>query len=180
MAPSASPLVVAGASGLLKLVRLDGATTWTFADGQPKAKPKPKPQTKMEQKKMEFNHDAAYGECVGTLRWSEKSSFPVLAAWPLPAGAPPPKLTGWRAYLEMRLAADASGTIKVEPPMLDGLSYPLSLVFALQRLNLTPPTPGPLSVLIVGASRGIGRDLARAYASAGRRDSPPLLPHNWR
>ena len=71
-----------------------------------------------------------------------------------PAGTPPPALSGWRKYLEMRLAntADASGTLRIEPPMIDGLSYPLSLVFALQQLRLRPPQPGPLQLLLVGAS----------------------------
>jgi len=47
---------------------------------------------------------------------------------------------------------DATGTIKVQPPMLDGLSYCLTLVFALQQLNLKPPKPGPLTLLVIGAS----------------------------
>jgi len=36
--------------------------------------------------------------------------------------------------------------------MLDGLSYVLTLLFALQQLNLQPPKPGPLTLLVIGAS----------------------------
>ena len=153
-----SALAVAGASGLLKLVRQEGATTWVFPEAKPTkaakpAKPRASPSSSaVSQKKMEFEHDAAYGECVGTLRWSERDAFPVLSPWHLSPNSTPPTLVGWRDYLEMRLASDASGTIKVEPPMIDGLSYPLSLVFALQKLRLSPPQPGPLFLLIVGAS----------------------------
>jgi len=101
---------------------------------------------------MRFEHDGAYGECVGTLRWSERDHFPVLAKWPLARGQDPPPLSNWRDYLEMRLPPNAKGEIRVEPPMLDGLSYPLTLIYALQRLRLRPPSPGPLTLLIVGAS----------------------------
>ena len=45
--------------------------------------------------------------------------------------------------------------------MLDGLSYPLSLAFALQRLRLRPPQPGPLYVLIIGASSKAEERLVR-------------------
>ena len=154
MSTAAPPaIVVAAKSQLLKLTRVDGETRWIFADAAPK-KPKPQKPPPDAKPKMDFEHDAAYGECVGTLRWSEKDAFPKLAAWPLPAGTPPPALSGWRKYLEMRLAntADASGTLRIEPPMIDGLSYPLSLVFALQQLRLRPPQPGPLQLLLVGAS----------------------------
>jgi hypothetical protein len=52
----------------------------------------------------------------------------------------------------MRLPPDASGTIRVEPPMVDGLSYALTLLYALQRLRLQPPPNGKLTFLIIGAS----------------------------
>ena len=167
-APMASPLVLAGKTGLLSLKRVDGKTAWVFQEKPPPAAKSPRskaaegtkgsgsgsttrPAMEMTQP-MQFNHDAEYGQCVGTLRWSEKDKWPTLRRWPNPSNMPPPQLTGWRDYLEMRLAADDSGTIRIEPPMLDGLSYPLSLVYALQKLRLTPPQPGPLYLLIVGAS----------------------------
>ncbi|KAL3902520.1 MAG: hypothetical protein SGPRY_012036, partial [Prymnesium sp.] len=49
-----------------------------------------------------------------------------------------------------RLPADASGSIRVEPPMLDGLSYPLTLARALLSLRLKPPPL--LTILVIGAS----------------------------
>jgi len=36
--------------------------------------------------------------------------------------------------------------------MLDGLSYPLTLVHAMRLLRLQPPRPGPFVVLVIGAS----------------------------
>ena len=113
-----------------------------------------------QEQPMEFEHDAPNGQCVGTLRWSGGAGFPPLGAWP--AGAPAaPQLKGWRDYLEFRMPADASGTIKVEAPLLDGMSYPLSLILALQKLNLRPPQPGPLYVLIIGASSKAEERLVR-------------------
>lgn len=159
-----SAIAIAGASGLLKLVRCDGATQWTFAEAinrqsgallqRTSKKNTTATQTKHKttQRKTEFEHEPAYGQCVGTLRWSGQDAFPLLCDWPLRAHDAPPLLTGWRGYLEMRMPADSSGTIKVDAPLLDGLSYPLSLMFALQKLRLTPPQPGPLYVLIIGAS----------------------------
>ena len=109
---------------------------------------------------MDFDHSASTGQCVGTLRWSGGAGFPRLGPWP--KGEPlAPKLTGWRDYLEARLLPDANGTIKVEAPLLDGLSYPLSLIHALQQLNLRPPEPGPLYVLIIGASSKAEERLVR-------------------
>ena len=63
----------------------------------------------------------------------------------------------------MRLPPDPKdpGTLHVDPPMIDGLSYPLSLVFALQQLRLTPPKPGPLYLLIAGASSKAEERLTR-------------------
>ena len=165
---SKSAIVVAGVSKLLRLGRSEsGQTSWSFADA-PAASPAaalaaapsaaappasaPTTSSSAQRANMRFEHDAPYGQCVGTLRWSESDRFPALAPWPLRKGEVPPSLTNWRDYLEMRMPADGTGTIRVEPPMLDGLSYPLTLVYALQRLRLRPPTPGPLSILIVGAS----------------------------
>ena len=90
-------LVAAGQSGLLRLVRLDtGATSWAFKDApQPSpqpAQPVQSAQQPPQRKQMEFNHEADHGQCVGTLRWSERDSFPALAPWPLAAGVAPPPL----------------------------------------------------------------------------------------
>ena len=134
-----SAIRAAGKSQLLRLVRQRGMTAWVFAETEPA-------------RGMRFEHDAPYGQCVGTLRWSEQDSFPRLPAWPLTANEPIPPLKSWRHYLEMRLPPDGDGTIRVQPPLLDGLSYPVTLLFALQQLQLQPPSPGPLTILVVGAS----------------------------
>ena len=60
-APAA--IVVAAKSQLLKLTRVDGETRWIFADAAPK-KPKPQKPPPDAKPKMDFEHDAAYGECV--------------------------------------------------------------------------------------------------------------------
>lgn len=109
---------------------------------------------------MKFLDDPGTGQCVGTLRWSGESAFSRLGKWRLPASAPVPKLTGWRGYIEMRMEPEGD-TIRVEPPMLDGASYPLSLAYALQQLNMRPPSHGTLTVLIVGASSKAEERLVR-------------------
>ena len=123
-ATSQPPLLVAGKSGLLKLVREGGTTRWTFLDAAPTSQPEPSSQAGgkaaasrnkqkaaaekkaveepkaaaaekgMEKTKMGFDHGSKHGECVGTLRWSEGDAFPVIARWPLSPSAPAPKLTG--------------------------------------------------------------------------------------
>ena len=98
---------------------------------------------------MKFIEDPGAGQCVGTLRWSSDAPFPPLPPW---CEAAPPSLSGWRDYLECRMPPDASGTIRVQPPMLDGMSYPLTLVHAMRLLRLQPPRPGPFVILIIGAS----------------------------
>ena len=192
----ASALVCAGKSGLLKLVRQPaGRTSWCFLDSvdrrlatKTEATPQlPAPplqqrkqqlqQRKVEQQQqrpMEFEHDATYGQCVGTLRWSERDPFPALGAWPLEEDMPP-ALTGWRGYLEWRLPPDATGTIRVQPPMVDGLSYPLSLAFALQQLRMRPPRPGPLAVLVIGASSKAEERLLRD-SDCAQAGASSLLP----
>ena len=105
------------------------------------------------EQKLGFVEAPSPGQCVGTLRWDDSSRFPPLPAWPASlVGDEVPALEGWRDYLEMRLLPDASGIIRVEPPMLDGLSYPLSLLLAMRLLRLRPPSHETLTLLIVGSS----------------------------
>ena len=158
--------------GLVRLEREGGRTAWHFADAPsprsagrdgasavpPAAAHLPAPMPPPVQSpqsaaptEMRFDHDGpTKGECVGTLRWSEKDSFPELPPWP--RGLSSPRLSDWRAYLEARLSPNSKGEIRVEASMLDGLSYVLSLLYALQVLRLRPPSPGPLTLLMVGAS----------------------------
>lgn len=98
---------------------------------------------------MKFVEEPGTGQCVGTLRWSADAPFPLLPSW---SERVPPPLNGWHSYLECRLPPDPTGTIRVQPPMLDGLSYPLTLAHALRVLRLQPPRPGPFVVLVIGAS----------------------------
>ena len=107
---------------------------------------------------MRFDHNGpAKGECVGTLRWSHIDRFPALPPWPRDPDRPkyprgPQLLDNWFTYLEHRIPANDKGEIRIEPPMIDGLSYVLSLVYASQRLRMKPPDPGPLTFIIAGAS----------------------------
>jgi len=113
-------------------------------------------KTKMESTDAarHFEDEPAAGLCVGTLRWDASARFPPLSAWPSVAPTPhrPFALTDWRSYVEARFEPDAHGTIRLDPLALDGLSYPLSLLRALQVLRLRPPSPGPLNLLVIGAS----------------------------
>lgn len=148
------------------LIRLrtdvDGRTAWHFAEdakGSPTGRLQPAAlpastsiaagSSLPPQAGLKFVEDPGTGQCVGTLRWSAGAAFPPLPPWDGPTA---PALDSWRAYLETRLPPDESGTIRVEPPMLDGLSYPLTLVHAMRLLRLKPPRPGPFAILVLGAS----------------------------
>ena len=66
--------------------------------------------------KLGFVEATSPGQCVGTLRWDESSSFPPLPAWPAPlVGDEMAMPEGWRDYLEMRLVPDAGGVAAAIP-----------------------------------------------------------------
>lgn len=82
------------------------------------------------------------GEYAGTFKWSQKTDFV-----PLPPFEAPAPLESWQSYLQVRMdtaapssSAQAAGgkqgepTLVIEPSMLDGLSFPLSLLYALRQL----------------------------------------------
>jgi hypothetical protein len=73
-------------------------------------------------------------------------------------------LGGWRTYLQGRLPPDPSGSVRVEPPMLDGLSYPLTLLLAMRSLGLlAPDCKAQLRrVLVIGASSRAEERLVRS------------------
>uniref|UniRef100_A0A061SFL9 Mitochondrial splicing suppressor protein 51 n=1 Tax=Tetraselmis sp. GSL018 TaxID=582737 RepID=A0A061SFL9_9CHLO len=75
-------------------------------------------------------------EYVGTMRWSPDTKF--LALPPFRKGMVPP-LTGWSDFFSVRLegAKEKDGRVVVEPPLLDGLSFPLTFLFALRELLRT-------------------------------------------
>eukprot|EP00962_Isochrysis_galbana_P023297 scaffold7011_cov112-Isochrysis_galbana.AAC.27 len=105
--------------------------------------------------------------CVGTLRWDEARDFPSLPAFPSRLSresASAELLGGWRAYLQGRLSPDPSGSVQVEPPMLDGLSYPLTLLLAMRALGLlVPHRKAQLRhVLVIGASSRAEERLVRS------------------
>jgi|MDTD01.2.fsa_nt_gb hypothetical protein len=126
----------------LSLVATSAGSEWTFA---------------AKSGALAFTEEAAAGLCVGTLRWSE-GGLPRLP--PPPAAWTDDALEGWRTYVETRLSPDSSGTIRIEPPMLDGLSYPLSLAYALQALAVAHAPSTALgarlraasTILVIGAS----------------------------
>jgi hypothetical protein len=154
----------------LRLVKRDGGSTeWVFGEkaesskvastvtpaalADPARTPSRPGTTRPTAAGMGFVEEPVAGQCVGTLRWDESSNFPLLPAWPRAMrGVADALPTGWRDYLEMRLPPDPSGTIHIEPPMLDGLSYPLTLLHAIRLLGLTPPSHDTLTLLIIGAS----------------------------
>ena len=123
-------------------------------------------------KDLHFDERPTDGLCVGTLRWSGDGSFPPLAPVPAPLAAATKSEVlgllggGWRDYIEARIPPDAAGDIRVEAPLLDGLSYPLSLLRALATLNFRAPKPGPLNILVIGAS-----SKAEARANAARKSN---------
>lgn len=158
---------------LLVRLRAGACTAWAFGDAEScrldTAKPKQAAAAAAQASLPALSADARKqpvtkaglgfvetpqpGQCVGTLRWDDGKSFPPLPPPPWsPREAPPAIGRGWRDYIEIRVPPDAGGTIRIEPPMLDGCSYPLSLLHAMQMLKLRPPSHDPLTILIIGAS----------------------------
>eukprot|EP00192_Tetraselmis_astigmatica_P012970 CAMPEP_0117654876 /NCGR_PEP_ID=MMETSP0804-20121206/3981_1 /TAXON_ID=1074897 /ORGANISM="Tetraselmis astigmatica, Strain CCMP880" /LENGTH=407 /DNA_ID=CAMNT_0005461193 /DNA_START=21 /DNA_END=1244 /DNA_ORIENTATION=- len=76
-------------------------------------------------------------EYVGTLRWGPATKFMPLP--PREKGAAVP-LTGWQDYFGERLdkqSQNDEGKVVLEPPLIDGLSFPLSFLWVLKQLLLT-------------------------------------------
>ena len=85
-------------------------------------------------------------ECVGTFRWREDKRLPSLptvistSAHTRAGGAPPSK-EGWGPWLQWRCPENPQGAVQLaqsDPCLLDGLSFPLSLCFALDKLGMSP------------------------------------------
>ena len=154
----------------LSLVATSAGSEWTFA---------------AKSGALAFTEEAAAGLCVGTLRWSE-GGLPRLP--PPPAAWTDDALEGWRTYVETRLSPDSSGTIRIEPPMLDGLSYPLSLAYALQALAVAqrprrrwraPPRrlhdPRDRRVVQGGGAAAVGLELLGGDEAPLAGGAPPRL-----
>eukprot|EP00742_Colponemidia_sp_Colp-10_P008361 GILJ01009055.1.p1 GENE.GILJ01009055.1~~GILJ01009055.1.p1 ORF type:complete len:363 (+),score=28.28 GILJ01009055.1:37-1125(+) len=88
------------------------------------------------------------GECVGTFRWAKGQQMKSLPAFP----SSPPELADWKTFVNWRFSTSESDEINLEPAMLDALSYPLSLVFALKKLNYTADLAQIVNIAILGAT----------------------------
>lgn len=89
---------------------------------------------------VQWEGDVKQGEYAGTFKWSQKTDFPLLPPFVTPA-----PLDTWQSYLQVRMTeTDAAGSeqgsgeeeasLVVQPAMLDALSFPLSLLYALRQL----------------------------------------------
>jgi len=90
-----------------------------------------KAQCHLLRKNQNALHHGRAGEYVGTFRWSDATNFPKMP--PYPQGRAP--LVGWQEFIGFRLDDDSEEPISVEPAMLDGLSFPLSLARATAQLR---------------------------------------------
>mmetsp|Transcript_77227 Transcript_77227/g.154799 ORF Transcript_77227/g.154799 Transcript_77227/m.154799 type:complete len:427 (+) Transcript_77227:120-1400(+) len=95
-------------------------------------------------------------ECPGTFRWAADKVFPVLPPFPLE----PPRYRGWADFLIWRGGGDLYRKISEDPSAIDALSFPVTLLFAMDRLKLTPGAH--LSILALGASRRAEERVARS------------------
>jgi hypothetical protein len=50
-----------------------------------------------------------------------------------------PKPYGWHSYFNFRFSDADDAQVAIEPALVDGLSYPLSFVYALQLLHAVLP-----------------------------------------
>ena len=106
------------------------------------------------------DHVIKPNEYIGTLRWGPDTKFPQLP--PFPKSTPPPLDEGWSPYFQVRMQAhaSASGDLTLEPPMFDGLSFPMSFIWGFRQVLLSGQWADPvgykkgrkLYLLIVGAS----------------------------
>jgi len=95
------------------------------------------------------------GVSVGTFRWKKDKTFIDL---PVPtSNSTQFELRGWGPYLTSRAGASFVQTVRQDLATIDALSFPLSLLFALDRLALTPTTfqqqhVNALHIVIAGAT----------------------------
>eukprot|EP01001_Neometanema_parovale_P007291 NODE_3601_length_1191_cov_118.355805_g3420_i0.p1 GENE.NODE_3601_length_1191_cov_118.355805_g3420_i0~~NODE_3601_length_1191_cov_118.355805_g3420_i0.p1 ORF type:complete len:370 (-),score=55.77 NODE_3601_length_1191_cov_118.355805_g3420_i0:82-1122(-) len=107
------------------------------------------------------------GQYMGTLRWAADTVFPALPAFPSPA---PPLDEGWKQYCPHRLSPGGKGDVTLQPQMLDGLSFPLTLVWTLRQMllgghldkGLIMGKQRTVHVLIAGAARRAEERILRA------------------
>lgn len=88
---------------------------------------------------MQFDADL----CVGTFRWRSGKKFVDLPRWSAAASAAAaaPRKLGWDAWLRSRCPAGPDAAVAgatSDLSMIDGLSFPLTVMFGLRRLGLAP------------------------------------------
>ena len=110
--------------------------------------------------------DMAKGISVGTFRWKRGKKMEPMPLFQRSFRFPP-LLRGWQTFLTDRCGPDKTlqstfvQNCQIDPSIIDGLSYPLTLLFALQQIGITPETlrqlVGPevkitLDVIVCGAA----------------------------
>ena len=124
---------------------------------QPEPAPEPAPQPAPERRSFlrsttclrcdDAPPAAKAGEYLGSLCW------PPDASWPSPLSSTPPSsvpLDSWESFLQARLP-EGQAVASVAAAVRDGLSFPLSLAWALRRLGLQPGGADPLHIAVLGA-----------------------------
>lgn len=86
--------------------------------------------------------EMAKGVSVGTFRWKRGKKMVEMPPVPKNRGLGP-LLRGWQQYLTSRCSSDVEArklvkSCQEDPSVIDGLSYPLTLLFALQQMSITP------------------------------------------
>ncbi len=97
-------------------------------------------------------------ECPGTFRWADDKTFPELP--PFPSTYFRLQCGGWGPYLNWRGGNFLLKTARADPSLLDCLSSPVTLMLAMEMLNLDP---GPrMIVIVLGSSRRAEERTARS------------------
>jgi hypothetical protein len=88
-------------------------------------------------KDLRSDSELLSGVSVGTFRWKKNKTFLTL---PTPEPTTTYALNGWGPYLTARAGPAFLFQVQEDLATIDALSFPLSLLFALNRLTLTPST----------------------------------------
>lgn len=90
------------------------------------------------------------GLMSGSFRWGKSKKLLPL---PPPPPAMPPVLKGWPQYLAGRGGPDLTQRAQTDPALLDALSFPMTLVWALSRLELVAPkVESVFHIIVLGAT----------------------------
>ena len=125
---------------------------------EPEAGPGPEPE--LSSLLCQPCEAVSVGEYLGSLCWAPDAVW-LSPLSPVVPGAVVP-LHGWEAALAARLPPDAASAA-VAAPVLDGLSFPLSLAWALRKLAAAPGAgPEPFHIVVLGASALVEQRLLHA------------------